>query len=469
MSDDRTKSHLPKKKETLSKQAYNGARNRSELIGRSIGSPSEYADLWEWKMTQPVEKADLEYEYEFIKRVCVEAGPGSPCSPQEHARAALVKAEMEKVADEVREEPFVCAPDAFLQWFQFASALGAVSAVCFHLGLLPIAPFIFTTLGLGIAVFIFLILIFEFILGWEFIDGLYPKKPSENIVGILKPKSASRAGGKRGPKRILMFGGHHDSALQFTYLRYFKNGYYIAEGILIIGVLVFAAGLLLRWLSLAFGEPMEWLVIILRWYTWIVLPVSIFIGFTFTERDEGGGSVPGAIDNLSAVSTLLAIGRVLARHPEWQPADTEIRLLSFGSEEAGTRGSRAYVRAHEAELRAADAVFVNFESLYDPEIEIFTGDRNGTIRNSPDVVDALVQAAVDVQAPFRVSPFPFAGGGTDTQSFRERGIRAGCLFGMRVPSQMVDFYHQPSDNYDKINPQALDNALRIALEFIRRF
>ena len=227
--------------------------------------------------------------------------------------------------------------------------------------------------------------------------------------------------------------------------------------------------MLLHWLALAFGAPLGWLATVLRWYTWIVLPVSVFIGFTFTERDKGGGSVPGAIDNLSAVSTLLMIGRVLKRHPEWQPADTEIRLLSFGSEEAGTRGSRAYVRAHEAELRAADAVFVNFESLYDPEIEIFTSDRNGTILNSPDVVDALVQAAVDVQAPFRVSPFPFAGGGTDTMPFREKGIRAGCLFGMRVPSQMVDFYHQPSDNYDKVNPQALDNALRIALEFIRRF
>jgi hypothetical protein len=428
-------------------------------------------------MASLVEQADLDYAVEFIKRVCVEVGPGSPCSPQEHARAAAVKTEMEKVADEVREEPFTCAPGAFLQWFQFASALGVVSAVCFHLGLLPYAPLFFTTLGLGLAVFIFLILIFEFILSWEFIDGIYPKKPSENIVGIIKPKSPSKPApapalakrGKQGPKRILIFGGHHDSALQFTYLRYFKNGYYVAEGILIIGVLVFAAGLLLRWLSMVCAWKLGWLVTGLQWYTWIVLPVSVFIGFTFTERDKGGGSVPGAIDNLSAVSILLAIGRVLKRHPEWQPADTEIRLVSFGSEEAGTRGSRAYVRAHQAELRAADAVFVNFESIYDPEIEIFTGDRNGTIRNSPEIVDALVQAAVDVQAPFRVSPFPFAGGGTDTLPFREKGIRAGCLFGMRVPSQMVRFYHQPSDNYDIVNPQALDNALRIALEFIRRF
>jgi hypothetical protein len=34
---------------------------------------------------------------------------------------------------------------------------------------------------------------------------------------------------------------------------------------------------------------------------------------------------------------------------------------------------------------------------------------------------------------------------------------------------MQEFYHQPADNYDKVNPAALDNAARIALEFLRKF
>jgi hypothetical protein len=316
---------------------------------------------------------------------------------------------------------------------------------------------------LGIAVFIVMILIMEFILLREFIDGLFPKKSSENVIGILRPKSP------RKPKRILIFGGHHDSALQFTYLRYFKHGYFVAEAILILGVVLFAAGLFLRWISLLLALPWVWLAAGFPWYVGVFLPICAFIGFTFTERGKHGGSVPGAIDNLSAVAGLVTIGRILKRHPEWRPDDTEVRLVSFGCEEAGTRGSRAYVRAHRAELREADAVFVNLESIFDPEIEIFTGDRNGTIRNSPDIVRRLAQAAEAAQAPFKVSPFPFAGGGTDALPFRENGIRAACLFSMKIPSQMVQFYHQPEDNYDKVNLQAIDHALRIALEFIRRF
>jgi hypothetical protein len=414
-------------------------------------------------MTALVEKEDLRYAYEFIKRICVDIGPGSPCSPQEHARADAVRTEIEKVTDEAKAERFVCAPDAFLKWFEFASALAVVAALFYYLGLLPYHRLFITTIGLGIAVFIVVILITEFILQQEFIDGLFPKKPSENIIGIVKPKSP------RKPKRILIFGGHHDSALQFNYLHHFKLGYFIAEGLLIFGVGVFAMGLFLRWLSLMFALPWNWLATGFPWYVGIFLPICVFIGFTFTEREKNGGSVPGAIDNLSAVSILLVIGRILKRHPEILPADTEIRLVSFGCEEAGTRGSRAYVRAHEAELRSADAVLVNIESIYDPEIEIFTGDRNGTLRNSPDIVKGLARAAQNVKAPSRISPFPFAGGGTDALPFREKGLRAACLFSMKIPSQMVKFYHQPSDTYDKVNLAALRNAAQIVLEFIRTF
>jgi hypothetical protein len=410
-----------------------------------------------------IEKADLDYAYEFIKRICTDIGPGSPCSLQEHARAAAIKTEIEKVTDEARTEGFVCAPEAFLKWFEFASALAVVAALFYYIGLLPYHPLFITTIGLGIAVFILVIMVMEFILQREFIDGLFPKKPSENIIGIVKPKSP------RKPKRILIFGGHHDSALRFNYLHHFKLGYFVAEGILIFGVGIFAVGLFLRWIMLMFALPWTWLVTGFPWYIGIFLPICVFIGFTFTEREKNGGSVPGAIDNLSAVSILLVIGRILKRHPEILPADTEIRLVSFGCEEAGTRGSRAYVRAHEAELRAADAVFVNIESIYDPEIEIFTGDRNGTIRNSPDIVRRLAQAAEAAQAPSRISPFPFAGGGTDALPFREKGIRAACLFSMKIPSQMVQFYHQPSDTYDKVNPKALQHAIQIAVEFIHRF
>jgi hypothetical protein len=98
-------------------------------------------------------------------------------------------------------------------------------------------------------------MVFEFIYGRDFIDWLYPKMPSQNIVGVLRPPSMRT----RPPKRILIFGAHHDSALQFNYLGHLKNGYFAAAAILLFGLTLFTGELLLRWLSLVFARPVGWL------------------------------------------------------------------------------------------------------------------------------------------------------------------------------------------------------------------
>ena len=415
------------------------------------------------KIVDYIEDTDLDYAFEFIKQVCLDVGPGAPCTVQERARAEAVKTEMNQVVDYVKLEHFSCAPKAFLKWFKFACVLAVVATAFFYLGLLPVNPLLFTAIGVGIEFFIFLILVFEFILSREFIDFLYVRKPSQNVVGVIKPKFGQTT------RRVLIFGGHHDTALQFNYLRYLKFGYYIAEVILIVGTLVLNAGVFLRLISIIFSLQWDWVNTIVMWLSWTLLPISVFIGFSFTERGNNGGSVPGALDNLSAVAIMLCIGRVLKRFPELHPPDTEIRLISFGSEEAGVRGSRAYVRAHEKELKELDATFINFETIYDPEIVIFKGDRNGTILNSKEVVKQLAEAAQSAQVPYKVNDFPFAGGGTDVTPFREKGIKAACLFGMKIPSQMMQFYHQIWDNFDRVNKTALKNALRIAVEYIRKF
>jgi len=63
-----------------------------------------------------------------------------------------------------------------------------------------------------------------------------------------------------------------------------------------------------------------------------------------TERTQSGP--PGAADNLSACALAVALCGFLLRNPSYIPVDTEIRFISFGSEEAGLRGSRRYVERH---------------------------------------------------------------------------------------------------------------------------
>ena len=66
--------------------------------------------------------------------------------------------------------------------------------------------------------------------------------------------------------------------------------------------------------------------------------------------------------------------RFLAKNPSCIPPGTEIRFVSFGSEEAGLRGSRRYVERHLDELKRLDARLLNFEMVAHPEISILTSD-----------------------------------------------------------------------------------------------
>jgi Zn-dependent M28 family amino/carboxypeptidase len=106
----------------------------------------------------------------------------------------------------------------------------------------------------------------------------------------------------------------------------------------------------------------------------------------FNMGRKNGGTVPGAADNLSASAIAVAMCRFLVKNPAYIPADTEIRLISFGSEEAGVRGSRRYVERHLDELWRLDARLLNFETVAHPEIGILTSDSNGTVKNSPEMV-----------------------------------------------------------------------------------
>ena len=122
--------------------------------------------------------------------------------------------------------------------------------------------------------------------------------------------------------------------------------------------------------------------------------------------------MPGAVDNLSASALAVAMCRFLVQNPSFIPDDTEIRFISFGSEEAGLRGSRRYVARHLDELKRLDARLLNFEMVAHPEINILTADVNGTVKNSPEMVNSVVAAAERAGVPYKVQSASL-GVGTD--------------------------------------------------------
>jgi Zn-dependent M28 family amino/carboxypeptidase len=146
--------------------------------------------------------------------------------------------------------------------------------------------------------------------------------------------------------------------------------------------------------------------------------------------------------------------------------DTEIRFISFGSEEAGVRGSRHYVQRHLGELKSLEARLLNYETVAYPEIAICTADMNGAVKNSPEMVRSVVAAAERAGVPHKLSP-GFLGSGSDAGPFSQAGIKAVTLLPFKVPEQMVAFYHQKWDSPEILTLEPLFNVLKLTFEWVR--
>jgi hypothetical protein len=81
-------------------------------------------------MPETVTEEDVRYAFGIVETICRDVGPGLPGTPQERARAAVIKKELEAHlgAGKVAVEEFTVAPGAFLGWTRIC-ALPRVTAI----------------------------------------------------------------------------------------------------------------------------------------------------------------------------------------------------------------------------------------------------------------------------------------------------------------------------------------------------
>ncbi|MHA1229737.1 MAG: M28 family metallopeptidase [Candidatus Helarchaeota archaeon] len=418
-----------------------------------------------------ISKEDSEYMYNFIGKIIDEVGPRIPGSEAEAKAAEIVKKELEKVCDEVTIETFKFHPDAFLGWLKIVVILIVLSLISFFTILFfQNSPYfywisiILSSISAGLNIISFLIIWNEFFNYREYIDRFFKEKESQNVIGRIKTKGE--------PKKILIFSGHHDSARQFNLLWYFKWGYFL---ILFTALIVLFAWIIISLINLGltiFGIATFFHASV-RWMTVVAIPVLIACYF-FVWPGEKANKVPGAVDNLSAVATVLGLGRYLKKHPEVIPEGIEIRLISFGSEEAGLRGAYRYAERHLEELKKYNAEVVNMDGLMSTKT-IFVIENEPTTRtkHSKEVVQKIIDAGEMAEIPIRRfgsgTIEKIAGqlsGGTDAAAFSKAKIKAANIMSMEI-KKFVKFYHQPTDTLDMIEKGSLELVLSILINYIK--
>ncbi len=408
---------------------------------------------------------DAQYALDIVKRICKQVGPGCPGSSQERERAGIIARELESHlgAENVAVEEFAFAPEALLGSQLISTFCMLIAALMnISIGLVPgVSPWITAIAALAFSISSALLFILEFVIGFELIDPFFKKKGSLNVVGTL------RKPGNQTVKRLLILSGHHDSALEFTWLRFTGYGYFFLTATWLIGLFTVLVMSTIQLVGLITGNAD---VVRIGTLGWILLayPIvpSILFAVLFTRGRKNGGNVPGAADNLSASALAVAMCRFLVENPSSIPDDTEIRFITFGSEEAGVRGSRRYVQRHLDELKRLDVRLLNYETIAHPEIAILTSKSNGTVKNSPEMVKNVVVAAQRAGIPYKVQPATL-GTSSDAGPFSRAGLKATTLLGFKV-QQMVAFYHQERDTPEVLTIEPLLNVLKLTLEWVRR-
>lgn len=430
----------------------------------------------------------IQYAMDIVERICAEIGPGLPGSDQERQRAMLFANELgtHLGAENVVVEAFTLAPAAFLNPLPGLFLLLAVLLNIFIDRFTGVSLLFNTISALVLSMLAPLLFALEFFFGKEFVDPLFKQKQSQNVIGML------RKPGTKAVKRLLILSGHHDSAPENTCLRFLSyinrmltpkgrhdsaredtrlrilgTIFYLLSATFLLGLILMLVMSVIQLTGVITGSTDILRAGTLGWGG-LVYPIvpAILFGLFSIQGGKGGGKVPGAVDNLSGSALAVAMCRFLVKNPTFIPDETEIRFISFGSEEAGLRGSRRYVARHLEELKRLDARLLNIEMVAYPEIQILTSDVNGTVKNSPEMVKSVVRAAACARVPHKVSSASI-GVGTDAAPFSQAGLRATTLIPFKVPQQTVAFYHQRWDTPEKLTIEPLFNVLKLSLEWVR--
>lgn len=399
-----------------------------------------------WKEKIPEDR--INDMHRFLVKICEEAGPREAGSEAEHKAAEIVMDEFEQFCDKVEKEEFKLAPKGFLS-FTLLSPL---------LVLIGIPFFWFYPIVSGVlAIIAMLIFYMQFMRYAEFVDFLFPKKTSINVIGEINPKKEW--------KQTLMFSAHLDSAYHFNFNLYMPKTFnYFLIGLpilLVIFILVSITYFVLNWI-VALAVP--FFIYIGIALAVIIIPMASMLFFFKTNW-----AVLGANDNLSGIALLQGIGDTLGKNKLLIPENTKILLVAFGSEEAGLRGAKNWIKKHKSELEKKPFYFLNFDGVAkSDDLHIIHKEKTLGVTYNPEIVELIVQSAksVNIELPPRELPF----GATDGSAIVKGGFADGAsIEAMDINRPEVkQWYHTINDTADVVEPEALEMVRKISLEFIKK-
>lgn len=266
------------------------------------------------------------------------------------------------------------------------------------------------------------------------------KQTSANVDAVLEPQGEV--------KSTIVLSGHMDSTRE--YIWWYKLGEWGIKLTILAGVLM---ALQLVFNIVAFFSPSGYNDYVCGLFA-ILSPVLIVYWDMHGEE-----AVPGAQDNLSGITIAYNTFKSFAHATEKGKStlqNTRLRFVSFGSEERGLCGSRAYVKAHKDQLKKENAYLVNIDGVrLVKEVAVVEHELMNGTKHHPELINRIKKSFAAQNLSLKSAMVPI--GGTDAVSFARAGLPSVTMIGMSAKE--YDFtYHTRNDLIEHIEPQSLENV-----------
>jgi Iap family predicted aminopeptidase len=175
------------------------------------------------------------------------------------------------------------------------------------------------------------------------------------------------------------------------------------------------------------------------------------------------GAVPGANDNLTGVSALVALARALRDEPV---TGLRVMLVSCGAEETLQEGVRAFGRRHFPELPRDRTWFLNLDQLASPDLVPLEGEGSLVMHDyDREFTDFVCECAAEVGPPLRRGSLSWTS--TDGCVPVIAGYPTATLVSL-TPWKMLANYHWPTDVPENVDYDCVERAVRVAERVTRR-